>query len=287
MVIGPFPDVLWEIISANARYYRPLGYTSSPSRPPNLQAIARLLLQAEQPDRYAEKVASGGRSFKTDYHRDQIRGFFDGDPEQASIGLKIMRCLHFREADVRRVIVRGEQTAEVDDLRVRFGESADAAEMEHLGRAYLGDRQSPASRIEARIRNGLEHSVVGEDVESRQLRGFLRWWIVAPHGVKQILEGHVLTGGDLRDGDLSVAPRPEGGALYIVMLLGTDDLARFRMNSAALKLVKEYERCGLPTFTRPSTCIGLKMVKRRSRAFHRVGHVGSRIFVRQPRISGP
>lgn len=114
MVIGPFPHVLWEIISANARYYRPLGYTSSPSGPPNRQAIARLLLHAEQPDRYAEKVASGGRSFKTDYHRDQIKGFFDKDPEQASIGLKIMRCLHFREADVRRVMVRGEQTAEFD-----------------------------------------------------------------------------------------------------------------------------------------------------------------------------
>ncbi len=111
--------------------------------------------------------------------------------------------------------------------------------------------------------------------------------IVAPHGVKQILEGRALTGGDLRDCDLSDAPRPEGGALYIVMLVGTDDLSRLRMNSAALKLVKEYERCGLPTFTRPSTCIGLKMVKRPSRGFHRVGHVGSRIFVRQPATSEP
>ncbi len=124
-----------------------------PVRPPNRQAIARLLLQAEQPDRYADKVVSGGRSFKTDYHRDQIREFFDEDPDRASIGLKIMRCLHFREADVRRVMVRGEQTAE-DDLRVRPGKSRDAAEMERLGRAYLGARQSPASRIRGPDREG-------------------------------------------------------------------------------------------------------------------------------------
>jgi hypothetical protein len=181
----------------------------------------------------------------------------------------------------------GRQLDDPGDVSLREGTVEDAGEIERLGRQHLGDLQSPASLIQTRMRAGYEKSCVAEDKESSRLRGYLRWWVLNQQGVKQILDGHALTGRDLRDSDLSFtdAPPPPGGALYLAMLLGTDTVSCLRVMEAATRLVSHFEQRDLPTFTRPTTPDGFRLVEPPHRGFERVPQQGSFIYIRRPRRS--
>lgn len=174
----------------------------------------------------------------------------------------------------------GDQIVDHRHLTVRVGALADIVEMERLGRRVLKARQSSVSDMTSRMTKRLEHSFVVEDGSSGLLRGFLRWWVLSPQGVARILKGEALNGGELCRPSDRTKTRPFG-ALYIVMILGVDQVAGCRITLEARKLVNEFAKEGLPTFTRPSTWSGLMMVKRPSFRFSRVKQPGSRIFVRE------